>query len=149
MEAEEEPESKDDDELVAEHADDDLRRQTRNSPDSAAVLPLVDATSELLAVDVRGERQLLSEPVAKRLSSAEEDARARLRISDRNYSEYSERDFFPEPSFFFPVFDCLSLSSSLFFPNKTSKQPAFSSLAPSATFFSFLAGSYIRISVSS
>ena len=91
--ADAEEQSKDDDDelVVVKHADadaDDQRRRPTSSSsrsDSAAVvLPLVDATSEFLAVAVRGERPLLSEPAAiqERLSSAEEDARARLRIFD-------------------------------------------------------------------
>lgn len=75
----------DDDELVdARHANADDQR--RNSPDSAAVLPLVEATSELLAVAARGERQVLSEQEAIQqcLSSAEEEARARRLIFFRS-----------------------------------------------------------------
>ena len=69
-----------DDELVAKHGAG--RRPSSSSLDSAVVLPLVDATSEFLAVAVRCEMLLLSEPAAiqRRLSSAEETARARLRI---------------------------------------------------------------------
>lgn len=128
----------DDDELVdAGHAA-DQRRRPRNSPDSAAVLPLVEATSELLAVAVRGETQLLSDgPVAiqQRLSSAEEEARARLFIFQ---IEFIQKSIVSEGDFkFFVSFSSTLIALSRLFSllPKQNKSESSQRLWLSATFF--------------